>query len=333
MASWTQGLRADPLPALLSSDNQALCHFVLRELAGEDTAPVQDLWSLPGALRIVRKQQSDGSWRYPGRNRSRFPETNYDLLETFRQLAILVFEFGFDQDHAAVRAAAEFIFSCQTAEGDIRGILGTQYMPYYHGVISDLLSQAGYSDDPRMDRGLDWLLSVRQDDGGWVVPLQAIPPREKKRELWSAPPIMADRTVSSSHLATGMVLRAFAVHPRGRQLPEVHQAARLLKSRFFRSDNYNDRKAPRYWTKFQYPFWWTNLLTALDSLSLLGFPADDPDIQRGLQWFAKHQQDNGLWKTGYEQKKRSQMSGKEYESMLWVGLATCRMFARFHSRA
>jgi len=311
-------------------DVQPLRYFVTRDLLGDDVKPVQGLWMLPDALKILRKQQEDGSWRYPGQNRARFPETNYDLLETFRQLGLLVCKYGFDQDHEAVRQAAEYIFSCQTAEGDIRGILGTQYMPYYHGAISALLVQAGFADDPRLDKGLHWLLSMRQDDGGWMVPMQAIPPREKVRQVWSSPPVGPHRSLPSSHLATGMVLRAFVVHPRWYQLPEVRAAAQLLKSRLFCADTYNDRKAPQYWFKFQYPFWWTNLLTALDSLSLLRFPADDPDIQRGLQWFAHHQMDNGLWKTGYEQKKRSQVSAKEYEAMSWVGLATCRVFARFH---
>jgi hypothetical protein len=297
---------------------------------GPLAAPVQRLWTVPEAEKILRKQQSDGAWRYPGQNRTRFPETNYDLLETFRQLGILVYKYGFDQNHAAVRRAAEYLFSCQTPEGDIRGILGTQYMPYYHGVISELLLQAGYGDDPRLGSGLGWLLSMRQDDGGWIVPVQAVPAHQKVRELWSAPPVTPDRSLPSSHLATGMALRAFVVHPRWRQRPEVLAAADLLKSRIFRPDAYNDRKAPHYWTKFQYPFWWTNLLTALDSLARLGFSITDPSIRQGLQWFADHQQDNGLWKTAYEQKGRSSLSAKEQEAMLWVSLATCRMYARFY---
>ena len=39
------------------------------------------------------------------------------------------------------------------------------------------------------------------------------------------------------------------------------------------------------WLKFQFPFWWTNLLTALDTLFWLGFSRDDDDIARGLGWY------------------------------------------------
>ena len=326
-------LRTDPIPSLLSSGSQALLYFVRRDLLGERSGPVEGLWELPASSRILGKQQENGSWRYPGKNRELYPETNYDLLETFRQLGILVEKYGLDRRHPQIMRAAEFVLSCQTGEGDIRGILGTQYMPYYHAVISELLIKAGYADDPRILTGLNWLLSMRQDDGGWIVPLQAVPAREKTRELWSAPPVPPDRSLPFSHLATGMVLRAFAVHPGYCATSEVAIAAERLKSRFFQADRYNDRKAPGYWTKLQYPFWWTNILTSLDSLSLIGFDDGDGDVAKALQWFVDNQQGDGLWRTSYEQAKRKQMSARERDTMEWVGLAVCRVFRRLLGRS
>jgi hypothetical protein len=126
-----------------------------------------------------------------------------------------------------------------------------------------------------------------------------------------------------------MVLRAFAIHPHYRHREEVALACNCLKSRFFRSDKYNDRKAPRYWTKFEFPFWWTNILTALDTLSLVGYPRQDEDIQKALRWLVDNQQPNGLWKTSYEQAKHKEPTAKEREAMLWVSLAVCRVLKRF----
>lgn len=321
-------LGTDPVPRLLASKDAALVSFVRRDLLAAGPGPVEQLWELPEARAILRKQQEDGSWRYPGQQRKLHPETRYDLLETWRWLAHLVERYGFDRHHPAVERAAGFLFSCQAEEGDFRGILGTQYMPYYHGLILELLVRAGYDDDPRVVRATQWLLSVRQDDGGWLVPVQAVPAREKTPGLWSAPPVPPDCSRPSSHLATGMALRAFAVQPHTHALPEVRQAAAWLKSRLFRADHYNDRKAPAYWYKFQHPFWWTNLLTALDSLSLLGWSADDPDVQKGLAWFCDHQRVDGLWPTGYEQAGRAEPSAKEVQAVEWVGLAVCRMLRR-----
>jgi hypothetical protein len=329
MAEWAEPLRFDPLPPLRASEHKAVRYFARRDLLLEGPGPVDTLWALPKVRSILRKQQENGAWRYPGRNRQIYTEINYDLLETYRQLGILIEKYGLDLRHPAVENAAGYLFGCQSEEGDIRGILGTQYMPYYHGAILELLIKAGCGGDPRVERGLQWLLSVRQHDGGWIVPMQAVPAKEKTREMWSAPPVPPDRSKPFSHLATGMALRAFAVHPRYRRLQAVTRAAHRLKSRFFKSDKFNDRRAPRYWTKFQYPFWWTNLLSGLDTLSLLGFGPGDEDVQLALQWFVDNQQDDGLWRTSYEQSKRTLPSAKERETMLWVGLATCRVFLRF----
>jgi hypothetical protein len=120
-----------------------------------------------------------------------------------------------------------------------------------------------------------------------------------------------------------MILRAFAAHPDYCRRPEVITAGERLKERLFQADKYNDRKAPSYWLKFQFPFWWPNLVTALDTLSRLGFDRKDEHIARGLAWFAENQSADGLWGTGYG-------SGKRAEGMRrWVGLAICRVWRRF----
>jgi hypothetical protein len=330
MAHWLEQLTVDPIPELLSAQDEALVYFVRRELVQEDVEPVECLWVLPQVRKLLKKQQANGSWRYPGKNQEVYPEIKYDLLETFRSINHLVGKYGFHIGHPSIEKAARYILTCQTEEGDIRGILGTQYMPYYHGVIIELLINAGYGDDTRVEKGLEWLLSMRQDDGGWIVPMQAVPAKEKTRDWWSGPPLPPDRRLPFSHLATGMALRAFAVHPNYRHRSEVRSAGAALKSRFFRSDKYGDRKAPLYWTKFQYPFWWSNLLTALDSLSRIGFSVDDKDIQEGLDWFVSHQKEDGLWDTSYELAKRREVSPKERSARLWVSFAICRVFKRLH---
>lgn len=316
-------LHRDPISQLLAAGDLALAYFVRRDLLVEEAGPVSILWELPEPQRILRKQKDDGSWRYPGGSPETTPGSNYALLETYRNLGILVEMYGFERSHPALAAAAEYVFSCQTAEGDIRGILSNQMMTYYHGAILELLIKAGHAGDARVVRGLEWLLAMRQDDGGWIVPLQAVPPRERTREMWAGPAVPPERTRPFSHLATGMVLRAFAAHPAYRRHPDALAAASLLKGRLFKADKYNDRKGAAYWLKFQYPFWWTSLLTALDTLSRMGFSADDPDIRRGLDWFIANQGPDALWEHGYGTGPRAQ------PMKLWVALAVCRVFRQF----
>ena len=73
-------------------------------------------------------------------------------------------------NNPSVLNASEFIFSCQSKDGDIRGMIGNQYATYYTGTILYLLIKAGYENDERTIKGLEWLLSYRQNDGAWTIP-------------------------------------------------------------------------------------------------------------------------------------------------------------------
>ncbi len=122
-----------------------------------------------------------------------------------------------------------------------------------------------------------------------------------------------------------MVLRAFAAHPRHRHSEAAWTAGKLLKSRFFQPDSYTSYQSAGYWLRFEFPFWWNNLLTSLDSLSRIGFTREDQQIQCGLQWFIEHQQDSGLWKDTYA-RETEKSSPRILERRLWVSLAVCRLF-------
>ncbi|MBC8507687.1 MAG: terpene cyclase/mutase family protein [Chloroflexi bacterium] len=204
MNKWLENLQSDPISTLLEVQDEALTFFLRRDLLEEDTIPVEDLWKLPPATNLIKKQKENGSWRYGGQGVKRFPYNNYDLLETFRNLRTLVAMHALTRDHPAIQGAAEYIFSCQAEDGDIRGIIGNQHMPYYHGAILELLIKAGYVEDDRVIKGLDWLLSVRQADGGWLIPMQMIPAKEKTEEYWCGNPLPTDKSKPHAHLATGM---------------------------------------------------------------------------------------------------------------------------------
>lgn len=335
MNNWLDVLSGNPLPTLLESSDTVLRYWVRRDLLVEQVEPVSDLWTLPSATRILRRQDTDGGWRYPNRQKMDAEPRKYGLVETFRQLGILVGIYGLNREHEALSRTADYLFRCQTADGDVRGILDNQTMPYYHGMILAYLIEAGYADDLRVRRGLDWLLATRQADGGWVIAAQTVPAKEKTAAFWQGPPFTADPQASSSHLATGMALRAFAVHPAYQDIAQesaghlapgadyVLGAAAWLKGRFFRADAYNDRRGTAYWTKFKYPFWWSDLSTGLDSLARLGYSRSDEDVRRGLAWFIENQEADGLWRTGYGTQIRQDAALRR-----WIGLAICRVFKR-----
>ena len=61
MEAWQRQLRFDPIPAFLSSGNEALRYFVRRDLLGEEVEPIHHLWQLSEAQKMFKKQQPDGS--------------------------------------------------------------------------------------------------------------------------------------------------------------------------------------------------------------------------------------------------------------------------------
>ena len=238
--------------------------------------------------------------------------------------------YQFDREHTAASRATEYLLSCQTGDGDIRGMIGNQYATYYTGAILSLLIRAGYEDDPRVERGMKWLLDMRQDDGGWTVLILTHKlNRDTVHRITSkyAEPVEPDRTKPFSHNWTNMVLQSFATHPRYRESEAARTAGILMKSRFFKPDVYSSYKAASYWVRFAY--WWPNLLTALNSLWLMGFSKEDPDIGKALEWFIEHQQEDGLWNLSYGGDKGFNNS-KSMEERLWLSLAVCRILKQYY---
>ncbi len=321
-------LRVDPVRRLASSENAAISYFARRDLLGDDPGPVSALWDLPDARKIVAKQNADGSWRYPGGKSHVRSRENYDQLETFRRAGTLVAKFGFTREHRSMERAAEFLFSFQTGEGDFRGIYGNQYATTYVGAITEVLVEAGYADDPRIAKGFRWLLAMRQNDGGWAIPLRTVGvPFSEFLDIERHPkPVAPDRSTPSSHLVTGMVLRAFAAHPVLRRSAEARRAGQLLAARLYKRDAYGDRGDVSYWERVSFPFWFTDIVSALDTLSRLGFGADGTTIHAALDRLRKIQRANGTF--GLEI-----MKGKDKDLPWWICLAVCRSLERWQNEA
>ena len=316
-------LKHDPLTPLISSKNEPILYFTKRDLLEEEVKPIETLWILPSAIKIIKKQQEEGYWRYPAWKTKLDEPENYNLLETYRQLGFLVEKYGFTKEYNAIKKAAEYIFSCQTDEGDLRGFYGTQYSPNYTAAITELLIKAGYGNDHRVKRILEWLLSMRQEDGGWAIAMRTN--NAKYLDVVNNPiAFEPNRKKPFSHMVTGIVLRAFAAHSKYRNYKAVKVAGEHLTSRFFKPDKYTDRRAVEYWTKVSFPFWWTDLVSSLDSLAYLGFTTSHPQIKLALETLRDKQSESGMWDLKL-------LKGKDQNLSLWINLAICRIFKRYYA--
>jgi len=311
----------DSVAPLLAARHPALTWNVRHDLVGIELDP-RELWELPRVRQAQRTQNADGSWSYHGGSAAIRPREDYGQLATYQQLLVLVSQYRLDRRHPVLERAAESVLSFQKPEGDIRGIYGQQFTPNYTADLLRLLIEAGYAADARVLAGMRWLLSARQDDGGWAVPARTAGSRPLTETLSLPRPLEPDRSKPSSHLITGIVLRAFAAHPALRRRPEVRQAAILLTSRFFKPDAYPDRRGADYWMKLAFPFRWTDIVSALDTVGLIGLESDRPDVARGLRRVRESQLSSGLWRCGYP-------NSPDPLADHWVTFAAARMLRRF----
>ena len=316
-------LRHDPIEPLLARADPALGLAVARDLLDQDL-DVRVLWELPFVDRSVHAQLADGSWRYAAQ--ARRPREDYAQLATYKRLLVLVSIYRLDRRHPSLERAAEFLLRHQTAEGDLRGIYGAQYTPNYTADILRLLIEAGYEKDARVSKAMRWLLAMRQDDGGWAIPARTRGDLPLAHALEMARPIKPDHRRPSSHLVTGIVLRALAAHPAHRHTGPSVLASRLLVSRFFMPDCYPDHRAASHWEMLRYPFRWTDLVSSLDSVAHVGLDAADPHVGAGLRWLVDHQRRDGLWECGYP---------NDHDPLRhhWVSFAAARVFKRFFGRS
>jgi hypothetical protein len=278
---------------------------------------IEQLWTMQRVNKILKKQQPNGSWFYPNKKAILRSPTNYNQYQTYKTVAELVEFYGLNKKHQAIRKAAEFLFSFQTKEGEFRGMYGNQYSPNYSASTTEFLIKAGYN-GMRIESSLDWLLKMRQDDGGWAIPLRTR--NEKLEALKQEKTIEPDRTKPFSHLVTGIVLRPFSLMTLYRST--VKDAGMLLADRVFTRDKYSDRRGVEYWTKFTFPYHWTDILSTIDTLTLLEIK-DHPKINEIEKWFKKNKKENGTYKVNV-------MAGAKYTDIkYWITLQYLKVLKRF----
>ncbi len=317
---WQNQFKYDPIKPLLITGNEAIIYFTNRDLLNMPVKSIDTLWELKIPSQILRKQKTDGSWKYPGRNKPWYT-TDYDQLETYRQLGFLVQMYGFNKSHPAIKKAAEYLFSKQSDKGDFRRIYAEQYSPNYTAAIAELLILAGYDNDPRIHKVFDWLLSIRQFDGGWALPLRT--KGHNLEVILEKETIEPDKSKPFSHFVTGIVLRPFAAHPEYCKSEEAKVAGELLASRFFKKDVYTDLKSPSAWETFSYPFWNTDLISSLHILTNLGISYENVQIQIAINWLLDKQTSDGIFDI-------HKNHDRYHDQDLWLTLAICRIIKKLY---
>jgi prenyltransferase beta subunit len=311
---------------LLARGNLPILYWLKKEILDVPTdREYKNLQKFASRIRILKAQKSNGGWckrKYEGHPRW---EKTYYIVETLRNLFRL-YDLACTLEEPGIQKAISFLFSTQSKEGDFRGAYLNEYSPTYHALTLEILCLYGMESDKKTQKGFRWIIKNRQEDGGWVIPYRTIDRKQlKNRYNFKAQlklePVKPDKSRPFSHLVTGMVLRALAASPSWRKSKEAKKAGQLMLSRLFKEDEYEDRRLSSFWEEISYPFWATDILSCLDSLSRVGFTTEDERIQTGLEWLMKKQTKQGYWEAG---NKKSSL-----EDHLWVTFAVLRVLKRF----
>lgn len=311
---------------LLARGNLPILYWLKKDIL---EVPVEreykNLQKYAARIRILKTQRPDGGWarkKYEGHPHW---EKSYYIVETLRN-AFNLYNYGCILKEEGIQRATKFLFSTQSDEGDFRGAYLNEYAPTYHALTLEILCLYGLDKDKRTQKGFRWILKNRQDDGGWVIPYRTIDKKElRSRYNFEAQmkldPVKPDKSQPFSHLVTGMVLRAFAASPTWRKRKEAWKAGELLVSRIFKADKYEDRRFSSFWEEITYPFWATDILSSLDSLSKISFDIKNEKIQQALRWLMRNQNKDGYWE--------ARIAKSSLENNLWVTIAVLRVLKRF----
>ena len=94
-------------------------------------------------------------------------------------------------------------------------------------------------------------------------------------------------------------------------LPEAHKR-----------DTYADRGEVSYWERVSFPFWFTDIVSSLDTLSRLGFDTEIPTISAALARLRELQRADGTFAFKL-------LRAKDKDLPWWICLAVCRILKRW----
>jgi len=319
MSGWRARLARDPIPNLLREGTPAIVTRVRRDLIDDSEAPaVEELWNDPEVLLMTKQLGKTGAM-VPDEFDKELGNAKFaSVLATIRfidrlcDIGLVISPEGAGKP-TVLHKACEFVLKSATEDGGIADLIlgetpavrGKTVALHFQGWALSALCRAGYDDDARVQKGFDFLLAHRQHDGGWAW-------RGVRTESAARP---------SSHLITGMVLRAFASSKIRRVSREPRRAAELIATRFLQPDRYDDRKAASHWEDIAEPRFWVDVLGALDSVTAIGLGKENSGVRTAEAYVRGRQAEDGFWYPGPPDKgAKAAASERDKLAALWLTL-------------
>jgi hypothetical protein len=219
-------------PLLLADPSPNLRWLVLRELLGKPAADAEvvELALLrdqdPLLAELIAAQNDDGSW-----GRETGAEAAYHRIRPTADALSRLGYLGFGPEYPPLRRGASFLLDQQLADGSwplpgnwLEREPGEAYemVPMQTGLPLRALAMAGYAQDPRAEKGYQWLLACRLPDGAWPSGVKA------GQNVFPAGYRRLAHSRFGCRSNTTFALSALAYHPGRRQNAAARRALDML---------------------------------------------------------------------------------------------------------
>jgi hypothetical protein len=343
MDAWQSLLKEDPIPWLLEAEDASIRHFTLTDLLDlppDDPQVVSARRAIPESEavgRILSRQKPGGWWGKPEDfyMRSKYKGTVWQM--------ILLAELGVDGDDPRLQRACEFllthvqdrqsggfayVWQARTDPEETSQPAGNPgyVIPCLTGNMVFSLIRLGCLDDPRLQKGLEWITTYqRYDDRDGRSP-----------NAW---PYTVHASCWGRHACTmGVVkaMKALAEVPVERRSPAIQQSIAagmefMLRHHLFKRSHDLSRVAKDAWLEFGFPWMWnTDALEMAVILVKLG--SRDARLQDAVDLILSKQDSQGRWVLEHSFNGRTLVSIEvEGQPSRWVTLNALRVLKGYFS--
>ncbi len=337
MSNWKALLKADPTDWLLEEDNPSVRYFTLRDILDR---PQDDTGVQTARREIMHTGMVPdilGRQRGPAYLQA-FPRFYTNKYEGLVWSLIVLAEFGADVN-PQIKEQCEYVltnsqetlnggFSMHTAQKTGGGRI-TEVIPCLTGNLVWSLIRFGYLDDPRLQKGIDWITRyMRFNDGVENTP--QVPPYDRLEMCWGK---------HVCHMGVVKALKALSAMPQERrttgEIGDTIQKATefLLIHHIYKRSHDLSRVSKPGWLKFGFPLMYqTDALEVLDVLTGLG--VEDSRMDEAMDIVLAKQDAMGRWKTesNYGGDRLLIPMGQKDEQSKWITLRAMRVSKRHTCR-
>jgi hypothetical protein len=335
MKYWKSLLKEDPTDWLLGKNNPSVRFFTLMELLEKPNNDTEvkkaknEIMAVGVVPKILAKQDTQGYWETP----ERFYTAKYK--GTVWQLIILA-EHGADGRDERVKKACEFILensqdhksggfsiylSARKGGGKHSGVI-----PCLTGNMVWSLIKLGYLEDPRVERGINWISTFQRFDDR----------AESHPRGWPY-----DKTVGrcfekhSCHMGVVKALKALVAIPVEKRSEAIRAtiergAKYMLIHHIHKRSHKLNRVSKPGWLRFGFPLMYqTDVLEILDILTKLGYR--DERMQEAVDLVISKQDDIGKWnlESTFNGRFQTNIEQKGKPSK-WITLRALRVLKNFY---